>query len=143
MQGEASEISKTPLFTHKSPHFSHTKREWGDFVYFLFGALAGGLNGLFGGGGGAILVPLLLSIGHLEERKAFATSVGVMLPISAISAVIYFLNGSVSVGEALPYVLGGAIGGILGGKWFSKANPVWLRRGFAILLIVSGVRSFL
>lgn len=109
--------------------------------YFLCGGVAGFLNGLLGGGGGALFVPLLLKVCHLPLRTAFATSVAVMLPISALSALIYLKNGSLSLVLALPYLLGGGLGGYLGGRYFARTNPVWLRRLFAILLIFSGVRS--
>ena len=48
--------------------------------YLLAGALAGLTNGLFGGGGGSVLVPLLTRYCGLSQRKAFATSVAVILP---------------------------------------------------------------
>ena len=49
------------------------------------GALAGIANGLFGSGGGLFLVPLFTKWLGLEQRRAFATSVAVILPLSAVS----------------------------------------------------------
>ena len=43
--------------------------------YIITGALAGVANGLFGSGGGLFLVPLFVSWLHMEQKKAFATSV--------------------------------------------------------------------
>ena len=112
-------------------------------LYALSGAAAGAANGLFGGGGGSVLIPLLTRMCKLEQRKAFATSVAVILPLCVLSAGIYLFRGQLDLLTALPYLLGGAAGGWLGGKLFGGAKISWLRRGFGVLLIYSGVRCFL
>lgn len=111
--------------------------------YLLSGALAGLTNGFFGGGGGSVLVPLLTRYCKLDQRKAFATSVAVILPLCVLSVAIYFLRGGLDLVTALPYLAGGAVGGWAGGKWFKGMNVVWLRRAFGLLLIYGGVRCFL
>ena len=105
------------------------------------GALAGAVNGFFGGGGGMILVPLLAGWCGLGERKAFATSVAVILPLCVLSAGIYLFRGGLDLNAALPYLLGGLLGGWLGGKLFKGLSMDWLRRGFALLLLYGGVKS--
>lgn len=52
----------------------------------LAGAAAGLTNGFFGGGGGSVLVPMLTRVCGLDQRRAFATSVAVILPLCALSA---------------------------------------------------------
>ena len=47
----------------------------------LAGAAAGLTNGFFGGGGGSVLVPMLTRVCGLDQRRAFATSVAVILPL--------------------------------------------------------------
>lgn len=111
--------------------------------YALAGALAGLANGFFGGGGGSVLVPVLTRYCKLDQRRAFATSVAVILPLCILSAAVYFLRGGLDVTQALPYLIGGAVGGWAGGKWFKGVRMDWLRRGFGLLLIYGGVRSFL
>ena len=111
--------------------------------YLLAGALAGLTNGFFGGGGGSVLVPLLTRYCRLDQRKAFATSVAVILPLCVLSVAIYLFRGGLDLMTALPYLLGGAVGGWAGGKWFKGMNMVWLRRAFGLLLIYGGVRCFL
>lgn len=111
--------------------------------YLLAGALAGLTNGFFGGGGGSVLVPLLTRYCGLDQRKAFATSVAVILPLCVLSVAIYFFRGGLDLTAALPYLVGGAVGGWAGGKWFKGMNMVWLRRAFGLLLIYGGVRCFL
>ena len=105
------------------------------------GAAAGLINGFFGGGGGMLLVPLLSRWLKLGDRKAFATSVAVILPLCALSSVIYLFRGGLEFAAALPYLLGGAVGGILGGKLFKNVNMLWLRRGFALLILYAGIRA--
>lgn len=111
--------------------------------YLLAGGLAGLVNGFLGGGGGSVLVPLLTRVCGLDQRRAFATSVAVILPLCALSAVIYFLRGGLELGAALPYLIGGTVGGFLGGKWFKGVKLGWLKRGFGLLLLYGGVRCFL
>ncbi len=107
----------------------------------LTGVAAGLANGFFGGGGGMLLVPLLTRWCGLEERKAFATSVTIILPLCILSSAIYLLRGGLELAVALPYLVGGLIGGFVGGKAFRKLNVDWLRRLFALFLLYGGVRA--
>ncbi len=111
--------------------------------YAVTGALAGAANGFFGAGGGLFLVPLLVSWTKMDERKAFATSVAVILPLSAVSAVIYWMKGGLDIGVAWPYLLGGAAGGLIAGRVFQKVRLLWLRRVFGLLILYGGVRAVL
>lgn len=111
--------------------------------YWLAGALAGAANGFFGGGGGSLLVPMLTGWCAMEQRRAFATSVAVILPLCALSLGICLLRGGLDWSAALPYVLGGTVGGFLGGRWFKGVRLPWLKRLFGGLLICGGVRCLL
>lgn len=105
------------------------------------GALGGLANGFFGAGGGLFLVPLFTAWLKLEERKAFATSVAVILPLSLVSAVTYFLNGGINFSSAWPFLLGGAAGGIISGLVFKKVSVNVLRRIFALLILYGGIKA--
>ena len=109
----------------------------------LAGGAAGLANGFFGGGGGSVLVPLLTRLCGLSQRRAFATSVAVILPLCVLSAGIYLLRGGLDVTAALPYLLGGTVGGWLGGKWFRGMKMAWLKRLFGALLLYGGARCLL
>lgn len=111
--------------------------------YSLAGGLAGVANGFFGGGGGSVFVPLLTGCCKLDQRKAFATSVAVILPLCALSAAFYLFRGGLDLAVALPYLIGGTAGGWAGGKWFKGMKLPWLKRAFGLLLIYGGVRSLL
>ena len=84
--------------------------------YCVTGALAGAANGFFGAGGGLFLVPLLVYWCGIEERRAFATSVAVIFPLSALSAVLYWMHGGLPLAAAWPYLFGGILGGCIAGR---------------------------
>ncbi len=105
------------------------------------GAAAGLVNGFFGGGGGMVLVPMLTGKCGLDQRRAFATSVAIILPLCVLSSVIYFFRGGLDLTAALPYLAGGLVGGYLGSKLFKGLNMDWLRRGCALLILYGGVKS--
>ena len=109
--------------------------------YLIIGSLAGVANGLFGSGGGLFLVPLLTKWSGLEQKRAFATSVAVVVPLSAVSLLVFLWRGSLDFVAALPYLIGGAVGGILSGCLFPKFSATLLRRLFGILLIYGGIRA--
>ena len=108
------------------------------------GALAGAANGFFGAGGGALLFPVLTRWVKIDDKQALATSVTVMLPLSAVSAIVYIIKSQDKLFmSALPYLIGGLIGGVFGGRVFKKLPVKFLRRAFALILIYGGVRSFM
>ena len=109
----------------------------------LSGAAAGLVNGCFGGGGGMVMAPLLNRWCGLEQKRALATCVGVILPFCVLSAAIYVLRGGFDWLQALPYLVGGGIGGAVGGALFRRVSSRWLRRIFALFLLYGGVRYLL
>lgn len=111
------------------------------FKYALAGGAAGVANGLFGGGGGMILVPLLTRWCVVEQRTAFASSVAIILPMCVLSSSIYFFRGRLDFLAAMPYLFGGLLGGLVGGRVFQKLDVNRLRRWFALLILYGGVKS--
>ncbi len=111
--------------------------------YAVIGALAGVANGLFGSGGGLFLVPLFISWIKLEEKKAFATSVAVIFPLSIVTFVVFALRGGVDMALAWPYLIGGSVGGLLSGTLFKRVSAVWLHRLFGALLLYGGIKAVL
>lgn len=106
----------------------------------LAGGAAGLANGLFGGGGGMVFVPILSRFGNLDSRKVYATCVGVIFPVCMVSAAVYLMRGGVELRTALPYLLGGAAGGYLGGKLYGKVSTKVLKWLFAAFLFYAGVK---
>ncbi len=109
--------------------------------YLIAGALAGAANGLFGAGGGLFLVPLLIGWAGMEEKKAFATSVAIILPLSVASFVMFCVGGGRVFQEALPYLVGGIIGGLLSARLFKNIPTVWLHRLFGLLILYGGIKA--
>jgi len=106
--------------------------------FAVSGAAAGAANGLFG-----VLVSLLTRFCGLEQRQAFSTSLAVILPLCVLSAAVYLVRGGLDLMAALPYLIGGTVGGWLGGRWFRGVRVVWLRRAFGLLLLYGGARCLL
>lgn len=107
-------------------------------LFPLWGALAGLLNGLLGAGGGMAVVPILKK--RLPEKQAHATSVAVILPICAVSAAFYLWRGTVSPGDALPYLPWGLIGSALGVALMKRLSGNALRKIFALMMLWAGIR---
>lgn len=106
----------------------------------MAGALAGSVNGLFGAGGGMVLVPLLTRFSGLKEESVFPASVSIILPICLVSLGISSFNGELPVMEALPWLLGSSAGGIFAGIFGRKIPVKWLHRGLGILILWGGIR---
>lgn len=111
--------------------------------YRIAGMIAGTVNGLFGGGGGIPLLVLLTKWSKVDEKKAFASCVAIILPFCMVSAIFYYLRCGLSLTDALPYLIGGLFGGLLGGKLFRRVPNVWLRRIFALFLLYGAGRYLL
>lgn len=106
----------------------------------LAGSAAGVINGLFGAGGGMILVPLLTLLTDLEDREVFPASVSIMLPMCLVSLTISSFSTGLPWEQALPYLVGSAIGGLLAGLFGKKIPTVWLHRGLGLLILWGGLR---
>ncbi len=109
----------------------------------LAGMAAGLPNGLFGAGGGMLLVPLLRRWGELDEQETFPTALAVMTPLCLVSLTIYLLRGALDLPVALPYLISGLVGGLVGGLVFHKVSPQLLHRLFGALILYAGVRMLL
>ena len=104
------------------------------------GFVSGICNGLFGSGGGTILVPYMEKFLNIEEHKAHATAIAVILPLSALSGLIYFYGAAIPLKETLFACLGGIIGGHLGAKLLGKVKGRSLHIIFGIFMLISGGR---
>lgn len=107
--------------------------------FYLLGLLAGLANGLFGSGGGMVTVPLLEKA-DISPRKAHATSIAIILPLCTISTILYFKTGHVTLKESIIFIPGGIAGSIAGALILKKINSNILKKIFAIILIIAGIR---
>lgn len=111
-------------------------------LHLLIGVLAGATNGLLGAGGG-IIVTYFLSHALSDEQKqgngVFANAVATMLPLSALSLLIYFFNGYISFDMSLISIFPSAlIGGFLGAFLLTKLHLKIVKTVFSILVIICG-----
>ncbi len=106
----------------------------------IAGFSAGTVTGLFGAGGGMVLVPLLTILGAVEDRAVFPTSVSIILPICITAIIVTGALGSADWPTAVPYLIGSGIGGTLAGLWGQKIPVKWLHRGLGLLILWGGVR---
>ena len=107
-----------------------------------FGGGAIGLaNGLFGGGGGMVAVPILKGLG-LQEKNAHATAILVILPVSLLSLILYALKGLYDFSVLIPTALGVTFGGILGAKLLGKMPVKAVNLAFAFLQATAGIFMF-
>lgn len=106
----------------------------------ISGTLAGGVNGLFGAGGGMVLVPLLTRLTPLEDKAVFPASVSVILPICLVSLGIRLLDAPIDWLTALPYLIGSVLGGVAAGIWGKHIPTLWLHRALGLLILWGGVR---
>ena len=105
----------------------------------LFGALIGIINGFFGGGGGMVVVPLLNKMFGLEQNKAQATALFVILPISLVSTIVYLCYNSINFASGWPVVLGIIGGGVIGSTLLNKLNNKIVRSIFVCFMLLGGL----
>lgn len=112
-------------------------KKWG---MWISGGCAGAVNGLFGAGGGMVLVPLLSALTDLKEEQVFPASISIILPICLVSLTVTAFTLGLDLTGALPYLLGGAFGGLIAGRWGAKIPVKWLHRFLGALIIWGGLR---
>ena len=108
--------------------------------FALCGILAGAVNGLFGAGGGMVLVPLLTWLTDLDDSTVFPTSVSIIAPICIVSLLLTFNASGFPWNTAIPYLIGSIIGGILAGLVGKKIPTKLLHYLLGILIIWGGIR---
>ena len=112
-----------------------------DMGGLLLGVAIGAISGLIGVGGGAFLIPALIFFYGMTEKRAQGTSLATLLaPIGIFAFWEYYKDGQVDVRLSILVALGFAAGGWFGGLWAQHLSDTVLRRSFAALLILLGLR---
>ena len=138
-------LSETKINVLESESCAKQNKKTLFFTLFLIfvGGIVGLINGLLGGGGGMICVPTLENVLRLERKKAHATAIAVIFPISLISAYVYVLSGALQTLPMLTIGFGAAFGGILGAYLLKFLPEKVVGMLFSLLMIVAGVRMLL
>lgn len=112
-----------------------------NLLLMAVGLLAGILSGLFGIGGGLVIVPALVIGFGFPQHKALGTSLGaLLLPVGALGAWEYWRHGDVDVRIALVLALGLFIGAYFGAKVSLSMSPMILRRVYGVFLLAMGAK---
>lgn len=105
---------------------------WQYLFVAVVGVAAGMLSGLFGIGGGTLIIPALVFIPGFTQHKAQGTSLAaLLLPVGILGVIRYHKAGGLLVGA------------YFGAGWAGKLNEVWLKRAFGIFFILLGIRYIL
>jgi uncharacterized protein len=113
-------------------------------VLLLIGLGAGILSGLFGIGGGIVLVPALVYLVKMSQQQAQGTSLAALvLPLSAaIGAFTYYKAGQLELMPALYIAVGMAAGAFIGAQVATQVDGLILKRAFAVLMVVMAVKMW-
>ena len=104
------------------------------------GLFVGAVNGLLGGGGGMLTVPILEKIGKLPTKEAHATAISVMLPLSVVSGVLYTLAGYHHLGYGLMGGIAVSVGSLVGAILLNRLPKQVVSLIFYALMTVAGIR---
>lgn len=106
-------------------------------LFLIIGLGAGVLSGVFGIGGGIVIVPALVFFARMSPATAVGTSLGaILLPTGILGAWQYYKSGHIDVGASLLLAVGMMAGVYFGARIGLTLNPVTARRAFAVFLVV-------
>lgn len=113
------------------------------YLTFIFiGLIAGLLSGLFGVGGGTVIVPLLVLMVHFDQRISAGTSLAAIVPIASIGVISYAIHDSVAWIPALLLAVGAVTGAQIGTRLLPRISQTVLRWGFIGFLVVVIIMLF-
>jgi uncharacterized membrane protein YfcA len=110
-------------------------------LFILIGIVAGILSGMFGIGGGVIIVPALMFLCGFSQLKAQGTSLAILLPPVGIFAFIeYYKKGQVNVQAGVLIVIFLVIGSVFGSKLAQNLPIEVLKKSFGILMLLISIK---
>ncbi len=113
-------------------------------LFLAIGLAAGVLSGLFGIGGGIVIVPALLYVAAMPVRTALGTSLGaLLLPVGALGAWTYWRAGDLNFRASAGIALGLFIGAYFGAIAAQHVPTGTLRRLFAVFMVIVAVRMWI
>jgi uncharacterized membrane protein YfcA len=110
-------------------------------VFLAIGVVAGVLSGLFGIGGGILIIPSLIFFAKFHTKLAIGTSLGAMLlPVGLLGAYAYYLQGNINIKGSLLIGLGLFLGAYLGARLAQTIPGPALQRMFAVFIVLMAIR---
>jgi uncharacterized membrane protein YfcA len=114
-----------------------------NFLFIAIGLAAGVLAGMFGIGGGILIVPALILVTKLTPQTATGTSLAsLLLPVGALGAWAYYKEGHVRIAPALWIGLGLFLGAYFGARIAQQMSALTLKRAFSVLLVLVAFRMW-
>ncbi len=113
------------------------KKYW---KHILIGLGSGVLNGMFGAGGGSVVVPAMEKFLKMDSKKAHATAIAVISRMSAVSTFFYLSRGYFNLKIWIPVTVGGVVGGLVGAKLLGKIPKQWLKIVFGSVILVTATK---
>ena len=113
-------------------------------IYTILGVVAGIFGGMFGIGGGTILIPALVYLFGLTQHQAQGTTLAIMVPpIGLLAALSYWQAGNVKLSMAGFICIGFFIGGLIGANFVQNLTDPLLKRLFGAYLLFVAVDMML
>ena len=116
--------------------------QWRHPYSLVLGFAAGYVGGIFGVGGGIVVVPGLVLWMSLDQRTASGTSMGTIVASSFAALLLFGANGAVDWAVASWIFIGSGAGAFLAAKYLDKIPEVWLSRAFIFALLTAAVRMY-
>ncbi len=110
------------------------------FVKITAGSIVGLICGLFGGGGGMLVVPVLQHFFDYKAKNAHATAIAIILPLTIVSTIFYMFKVNLQFEVALTVSTGVFVGGVLGAMLLKKISSKLLCVSFSIIMLVAGAK---
>jgi len=112
--------------------------EW--LLFLMIGSLAGVISGMFGVGGGIVIVPALVYFAAFTQHKATGTSLAILLPpIGLMATLEYYKHGNVDRRAAMIIAVAMIAGAWLGAIIANKMSGPALKFSFGIFIVVAGL----
>ena len=111
-----------------------------NLMKILTGSVAGIANGLFGGGGGMIVVPMLNFLLKYENKHSHATALLIILPLSIVSGLLYTIFGNFNINSGVPTVIGVVLGGIIGALLLKNLSSKVIVIIFSVVMLIAGIK---
>ena len=113
-------------------------------TFVLIGLAAGVLSGLFGIGGGLLMVPAMVLLAEYPQKTALGTSLGaLLLPVGMLGAYTYWQHGNLVIRTSLLLGVGLFFGAYVGARLAQALPGATLQRMFAVLMLVMAVRLWI
>ena len=113
-------------------------------TFLAVGLVAGVLSGLFGIGGGILIIPALIFLAKFPAKLALGTSLGAMLlPVGLLGAYAYYQQGNLNIKASMFISLGLFFGAWVGARLAQQLSGPTLQRMFAVFIFIMAVRLWI